>query len=141
MEQKCRKYAKIASIWVIVNHAMTFAALIYSLYFISIGNFDTSKWILPLDLSVPFGIEHLFGWYSLWTFNLLINFQFGACLAAVIIHFICVCSYIMGICKDINLKIQSIQQKNQVAPKKSRTTKQVTETFCQVIDTQVKAFE
>lgn len=147
VEQKCRRFAKTATTWFIVNHAMTFAALAYSLYSIAIGNYDTSNWILPLDLFVPFGIESLFGWYSLWTFNLLLNFVYGACLSSTIIHFLCCCSYIEGICGHLQLVIQSLQRQirkmrtEKIALKNPKNIKEIAESLCKAVEIQVKAFE
>lgn len=147
VEKTCRKYVKIVLTWVVLNHTMTFASLLNSIYFIAIGNYDSSNWILPFDLVVPFGTEHILGWYLLWTFNLMIDFAYCVCVSSPISHFLCYCLYIRGICDHFDSSMESVQRdtkssRTEKNPLKYReVAKRIKEELCKAIEVQVKLFE
>lgn len=135
VEQKCRNLVRKMSAWVLINHTMTFLSLIVSLYFILIGDFDTSKWILPLDLVVPFNTESLFGWYLLWFYNLQINIAYSVCLSLTVSHFICGCMYLIGMCDHLSLLAQLIREEANTRDH------QIRQTFGEVVKAHVNLFE
>lgn len=148
IEQKCRKYVKMILTWVVLDHTMTFASLFYSFYYISIGNVDSSQWILPFDLLIPFGTKSsLFGWYSLWIFCLLINISYCVCISLPMAHFVCGCLYIDGICDHFNLSIESLQQRirlNRITKKPlkySDMSRDIKQKLCDAIELHSKIFE
>lgn len=134
------------STWVVINHTMTFISLIISIVSILMGKYDTSKWILPLDLVVPFNTESVFGWYWLWFYNLQLNIAYSVCLALTISHFICGCFYICGICEHSHFLVQSLKNLKSVQTeddgiKNQKRNLQIKQTLCEFIDTQNNVFE
>lgn len=121
-----------------MNQVMTFAALLYSFYSISIGDFDTSKWILPFKFAVPFDTTVIWKWYILWFINLNIGMMYATSVTLIPSYFISFCLYICGICDHFNLLIQ---RDAHVHRRSAKMFQQITNNICEAIRIQIKAFE
>lgn len=84
-------------------------AFFYSIYCIHVGNYDTSKWILPYELSVPFDTKEIWGWYLLWLIQVNIGFTYSTTQIASSSYFMSCCFYIGAICDHFDYIIHSIQ--------------------------------
>lgn len=108
IEQKCRKYSKIIHSFVISNQSMFVASFLNSLYNILIENFETSSWLLPFQISVPFNTDTIGGWYVLYLMQFSMGIAYSTCISSTVAYFVCCCLYIGGMCDQINFMIRSI---------------------------------
>lgn len=147
VEDMCRKLTRFIAMYVPMNQIMTFASLFYSFYSISIGDFDTSKWILPFKFALPFDTRVLWKWYILWFINLNIGLMYATSVTLIPSYFVGFCLYICAICDHFKLLIKSIdkdlerdrlRQNTKPSEKMFEQTKQK---LCKAIRIQIKAFE
>lgn len=108
IEQKCRKCTKIIAGYPLI--LMFVAAALYSIYCILTGNLDTTTWILPYKLSVPFETRTIHGWYCLWFIETQIGISYSMVMVNISTYFVCCCFYIVGICEHFDYLIHSINQ-------------------------------
>lgn len=108
VEQKCRKYTKIIGCYPL--KLMFVASFIYSIVCISRGNRDTSTWILPYTLSVPFDTRSIFGWYCLWFIESNIGVTYAFIMITISTYFVCCCFYIGCICDHFDFLIYSLNE-------------------------------
>lgn len=147
VEDMCRKLTRIIAMYVPMNQIMTFASLFYSFYSISIGDFDTSKWILPFKFALPFDTRVLWKWYILWFINLNIGLMYATSVTLIPSYFVAFCLYICAICDHFKLLIKSID-KDLERDRLRQNTKQFEKMFdqtkqklCKAIRIQIKAFQ
>lgn len=144
-EEKCQQVTKILACYPLMT--IFAAALFYSFYCMFIGNFDTSTWILPYTVSVPFSTKEIWKWYILWFLQTNMGFTYSLSTVISSAHFVCSCFYIGAICNHFNLLIEYIQkdvllyeeEKNRVKCQYLR--KNITKTLTQAVKLHVKAFE
>lgn len=98
-EKKCRKYTRQISSYFYVNECIFLIPPLFSLYNIFTGNLDVSTWALPMDLSVPFDTNTLWGWYLMWFFQFNISICYVSCTITITTYFVCCCIYIGAICE------------------------------------------
>lgn len=108
IEQKCRKCTKIIAFYPLIM--MFVAAAFYSIYCILTGNLDTTTWILPYKLSVPFDTRTIHGWYCLWFIQTNVGISYSVVMVTISTYFACCCFYIDGICEHFDYLIHSINQ-------------------------------
>lgn len=72
------------------------------------GNFDTSLWILPLNVVVPFDTQTITGWLLSWLFQMNVSFTYSLVCMLMTTDFIGSCHYITSICKQFELQINSM---------------------------------
>lgn len=102
------------------------AALLYSLYCIIVGNFDTSTWELPFTLWVPFDTTTVHGWYLLWFIQFSMGMSYSSSQTTITSYFVCCSYYIGAICghfnslmNQVNKEVESnLMEKNTIAHKK-----------------------
>lgn len=94
-------------------------AFFYSLYCMHVGNYDTSTWLLPYRLSVPFDTKQIWGWYLLWFFQTNIGFTYSTTQIGISSHFMSCCFYISAICDNFDYLINSMEIEIQDNVKKS----------------------
>lgn len=113
IEQKCRKCTKLIAFYPL--NLMFLAAVLYSIYCISIGNLDTSTWILPYTLSVPFNTRSIHGWYALWFIQTQIGISYSAVLVTISTYFVCCCFYIVGLCENFDYLINTLEESDEAS--------------------------
>lgn len=94
--------------WFYPLKMMFVAAFFYSIYCLSTGNRDTSTWILPYTISVPFDTKTIQGWYMLWVIHTNIGVTYDAIMINISSFFVCCCFYIAGICEHFDWVINSL---------------------------------
>lgn len=145
VENKCHELMWKIIYYLCYNNSVSMVSLLSSFYSIAIGNVDTSTWLLPFDLVVPFETSSLGGWYLLWIFNLQIPIVYSTCLTSTLSYFLCCCLYFGALCDHFDLMIQEFHndvQRNQSGTD-SRTNQMMNDvTFLhKAIDIQNNIFE
>lgn len=103
IEQQSRKKTRIIGYYPLM--LVLVGAFFYSIYCIFVGNYDTSTWILPYLLSVPFDTSKIGGWYLLWIVEANIAFTYSTCLIGLSSHFMSCCFYIGAVCDHFDFLI------------------------------------
>lgn len=145
-EQKCRKFTKIVSYANLSNGIVLFS-IINSLYDIVMGRYDTSIWILPFFLSVPFNTNTIWGWCLLLFINIYIGFAYTLVMTTITSYFISCCLYVSAVCKHFNMIIESVEnevklnkhEKNFFKYKKREL--KIKEYLCKAMNIHVKVYE
>lgn len=116
-EQKCRQFTDRFVKFVFINQQMYIAALFFSFYCIIVGNFDTSKWILPFTLWVPFDTTQVHGWYLLWFIQFSMGMSYSSTQTTITSYFVSCAYYIGAICDHFNVLMEKVNyevEKNQM---------------------------
>ncbi|XP_031617477.1 odorant receptor 4-like [Contarinia nasturtii] len=108
-EQNCRQFTAKFMKFVFANQSMYAASLLFSFYCMIVNNFDTSTWILPFTLWVPFNTEHLLGWYLLLFIQFSMGMAYSMSQVTITAYFVCCCNYIGAICEHFNLLMNSVR--------------------------------
>lgn len=108
-EHNCRKFTKFYLYYICCNQSSFVAALSFATYSICMGHTDTSQWILPFNLVVPFNTEPLWGWFLHWFFQFSASLSYTLCMIIPTTYFACFCRYIAAICQHIEILIDSIR--------------------------------
>lgn len=108
-EQKSRKYTIRIYLYIVYHLQVFLSPCLYSFYCIFVGKIDPSAWPLPFNMSVPFDITIMWGWYLMWFIQ--INAAFSYCLATVLTtsYFMICCFYINAMCDHFDFLIRSIE--------------------------------
>lgn len=85
------------------------ASLLFSFYCIIVKNYDTSTWILPFTLWVPFNTERLLWWYLLLFIQFSMGMAYSMSQVTITAYFVCCCNYITAICEHFNFLMKSIR--------------------------------
>lgn len=101
-ERKCRKYTRRISSYFFVNESIFLTAPLFGLVNIIMGNLDVSTWALPMDLSVPFDTNTVWGWLLSWFFQFNISICYVSCTITITTYFVCCCIYIDAICEHFS---------------------------------------
>lgn len=109
-ERKCRKFTKFWSTFYIVYDLSAYAiGFFYSIYFILIGQYDTSTWPTSIELPLPFGTATIWGWYLHFITFTILDLMYMVFMISATTYFVCSCLYINAMCDHIDLIRQSIQ--------------------------------
>lgn len=88
---------------------------VQSIYFLSTGNFDASKFPLSYYMDVPFDTTTIWGWYLLWFIQCAMSFNYGMGMTSTTSYFLCCCLYIDTIRKHINFLFATLKDNfNQI---------------------------
>lgn len=109
-EQKCRKYTKIIFSYLFYHNSLFVSALFYSFYCIYCGQYDTSQWILPFVMYVPFDTTTFPAWYFLWFIQLNMSTAYIWVMLSITSYFISCCTYMYAICDHFDLLLKSLKQ-------------------------------
>lgn len=115
-EQKCRIFTGKFLKFVFINQLMYVASLFFSIYCMIVGNFDTSTWILPFTLWVPFDTTNLPGWYLLLFIQFSMGMSYSMSQVLITAYFVCCCYYIGAICAHFVFVMKTLRadvEKNQ----------------------------
>lgn len=135
-EQKCRKFTKIMTYYVLLHQSIVMACLFYSIYCITVGNLDTSTWVIAFNIVVPFDTQSLFGWYLQWLIQLSMSISYVLSVVSVTSYFVCCCFYIQTICDHFDMLVKSIEQKDGEIGERTQEKK-----IIEAIEIHVKVFE
>lgn len=109
-EIKCRKLTKLVLVFLCIELSTILAMLFAALFDIFMGHTDdTSKWILPIELFVPFDTQLIFGWILNWFYQFDMCFIYLVHMITTTTHFAGCCYYIMTICAHFDQMIASVQ--------------------------------
>lgn len=72
------------------------------------GQMDTSKWILPFVISVPFDTSKFYGWYLLWFIQLNMSIAYTCVMLSITSYFVSCSVYICAICDHFDLIFKSL---------------------------------
>lgn len=97
-EQKCRNFVRKLCYFIPLNEAVLTLSLLYSIYCVCLGNYDTSKWILQFPLYTPFNKQTVIGWYGEWFIQFTLSFSYATCMSSLTSYFVCCCFYIGTFC-------------------------------------------
>lgn len=117
------------------------------MYNIFTGNLDVSTWALPMDLSVPFDTNTLWGWYLMWFFQFNISICYVSCTITITTYFVCCCIYIGAICEHFRFVYDSIMENveknhNENNPQiHERTQWLINEKMSKAVEIHAKIFE
>lgn len=107
-EQKYRKFSKVISIaFLVYDQSPYVSTLIYSFYYICIGNTDLSTWPVAYELSVPFDTTTMLGWYLQLLITMCNELVYLTYLLLATSQFIGCCMYIAAMCEHFDLIIQT----------------------------------
>lgn len=108
-EQECRQFNKKMTAFVIFQQTSFIIALLFSIYCISIGNYDTSKYFLPLRVAAPFNIDSLFRWYLFYVLQLTFGFSYILSVISATSYFVCCCFYLNALCDHFDYLIELVE--------------------------------
>lgn len=120
---------------------------VYSIYCICIGNTDVSTWPVTMELSVPFDMETIFGWYLLLLCGISVDSAYFTCLLLGTSQFIGLCIYIAAICDQFDFVMQTVQKnvnrnlQEENAQKFDETNREANVQIRKAIQIQVKIHE
>lgn len=146
-EKYCRKRTKQSLYYVAFNQASFVITLLFSVYFLFIGKFDSSKLLLPFNLILPFDTKTVLGWYILWFIEFNIGFSYVISMVGITSYFVCCCFYICTICDHFQWLLQSLEadvkrnQSEKNTQKHTQNLKKIKEKFLHAIEINIKAFE
>lgn len=107
-EKKCRKYSKIIGSYVFFHIWIFIAILIFMLYCIIFGNFDSSSRELPFYMILPFDETQIMGWLCTWFSQTVVAFTYALCMTVTTAHFVSCCFYIVTMCNQFELIMSGI---------------------------------
>lgn len=146
-EKKCRKYTKIIVNYVFSHQTMIMCSLLYSVYCICHGNFDTSTWPLIFNMVVPFDTSTIWGWYLLWFLQFNIGLSYALCVVSVASYFMSCCFYITSICDDFKFLMRSINtniklNQNEKNPREhEKNSRKIQNQMHKLVELHVKMYE
>lgn len=146
-EQKCRKYTQRLSYFIIFHTSIFPIVLIYALFCIASGNYDTSKWNLAVYVVVPYDQTSVWGWFLTWFIILFMACAYALCMTTITSLFVSCCYYIYAMCDHFSVLINSVsltveQMQTQVTKSKIRKLRQqMHNQLCDMIKLQVKIYE
>lgn len=121
-EKNCRQLTQLVVIgYSLMSIGLFTVAALYPLYCMQMGNFDTSTWLLPYSLTVPFDTSTIFGWYLFWLVQFYIAIVYAISVACATTYFGSNCLYIIAICEHFDFLIDSIDSDVEMANLNSET--------------------
>lgn len=115
-EQRCYQYINKLYIFVVCESFSIVFTFFFSIYYVLIGNVDTSTYFLPLRLAPPFSTGTLLGWYSFWLYQFFDIIAFLGATIATALHFGGYCFYLHALCDHFDYSIQLIDHEFDQSP-------------------------
>lgn len=116
VEQRCRRFTKTMGAFIILEHISFVIALLFSIYSVYTGNFDTSKYYLPLRIAAPFNTGTVARWYAFLFMQLCLLLSYALSVIPVISYFVCCCFYLDAMCDHFNHLISMIDGEFEAKP-------------------------
>lgn len=146
-EQRCRKFTKSMSNFIIANETVLTLSFCYSTVCVCIGNYDTTNWVLQFPMKTPFNKEAVIGWYCIWCIQFIQSFSYAICMVTLTTYFVCCCFYIVTLCDHfqelcrlINKDVDQIQKVKNL-PNSQNMYQRISKRLYQAIDLHVTTFE
>lgn len=109
-EATCRKYTKLLTLVMIhLGNVVYGLFLINSFYCIYRGNLDTSTWMVPFNIDVPFDTSSVFGWYMFYIVQGFVAYTYSLNQPAIITFFMSCCLYIEALCEHFRNAISATE--------------------------------
>lgn len=148
IEEKCCQYTKLMLYYIYCHQMPVNAALTYAIYCIYTGDVNTSAWILPFNVAVPFDTQFVRGWLYKWFFEFTAGFAYILCMIIPTTYFFSFCLYIVGICShfdmlvnEIRCDVEYIESDPNESNEYSKMWNCVRQKFVQLIDIHVNLLE
>lgn len=141
-ERKCRKLTKLMPCYPLM--LMFVAAVLYSIYCMITGNRDTTTWILPYKMSVPFNTRTIHGWYILWFVQSNTGLSYSLVMVTISSYFVCCCFYIEALCDHFDYLIHSLKdvtEENEAIKNFQEKMQTIKNTISQAVCIHIKVFE
>lgn len=106
-EQKSYQYIKKLSVFVFFQTFSIVLTFFFSIYYVSIGNVDTSTFFLPLRMTPPFSTDTLLGWYTFWLYQFIDIIAFLGATITAALHFGGYCFYLHALCDHFDYLIET----------------------------------
>lgn len=135
-ESKYREFSKKMFYCGCVQISTFIIPLMQAAFDICMGNFDTSSWILPLNVVVPFNTQTISGWLLSWWFQVNVNFTYAVGMILMTTDFSGSCYYIISICNHFELLMNSMDSGS-----KQKMWSNVKATLQRAIEQHIKLFE
>lgn len=145
-EQNSRKITVKLS-YIMLTTGTVILPTIKSIFDISNGKYDTSAWVLPFFISVPFNTESILGWYLLLLININIGVAYTLSMCTITSYFISCCYYVTAICKHFDFMIDTIENDVQFYKyeknfhKSNELDKKIKENLCKSMEIHNKVYE
>lgn len=140
IEQKCRKCTKLIACYSLMPIQMFIAAILYSIYCMLTENYDTSTWILPYKISVPFSTQTIHGWYMSCFIQWNIGVTYSLTMTTVSGYFVCCCLYISAIREHLICSLQKSQDLKS-ASKDLKSNRTIKERLSEAVSLHNEVFE
>lgn len=109
-EQRCHRFMQKMGGFLVFHHTPFLIALLYPLYCVCIGNFDTSTYYLPFRIAIPFSIASVFKWYLYYVFIQLATANaYIFCVIPAISYFVCCGFYLDTLCDHFDYLIGLVE--------------------------------
>lgn len=107
-EQKCRRTIDYLIRYMIFERSAYVFALLFAIYCVYVGNFDTSTYYLPLRLAPPFNINSIFVWLIFWAFQFICGIAYLCGTVIVTMYFVSCYFYLEAFCKHFDYLIELV---------------------------------
>lgn len=99
--------------YVFIHQSIVMASFFYAIFFIYVGNLDTSTWVDAFHILVPFDTRSISGWFVKWLIQLIMSITYVTTVISVTSYFICCYFYIDAMCNNfkylINLSRENVK--------------------------------
>lgn len=128
-------------------NVLSVVPLITSIYDIANGRYDTSVWLLPYIISVPFDQGTLLGWYLVYISNTCTSMCYSFIMTSTTSYFVACCYYIVAICEHFDLMMDLVKKdvilnnhEENLSEYKKRERK-IQENLCKAINIHIEVYE
>lgn len=94
------------------SNGLWVSVILYSIYCMLNGNYNTSSWLQPYNLVVPFETESIFGWFKLYLVQCYLGTVYSLSKSSVTSYFMSCCLYVTALCEHFALKVAEIKAIN-----------------------------
>lgn len=81
----------------------------YAIFCVFSGNYDTSTWLQPYNLIVPFKTTTYLGWFMLYLIQVYLGTVYSLSKSSVTTYFMCCCYYVEALCQHFEYKVHTIK--------------------------------
>lgn len=107
-EQQCRRFIYKFGGFVVFHHAPFIIALLFPIYCVCIGNFDTSTYYSPFRMFVPLSVDSVLRWYLFLIFQISVGNAYVSCVIPTISYFVCCGYYLDALCDHFDYLIELV---------------------------------
>lgn len=127
-------------------HVSTYIiVLIYAVYCIANGNYDTSRWYLAMNMSLPFDQTRVDGWLLTLIVQLLMASSYAMCMTSFTSYFVSCCYYLSAMSDHFNVLIDCVTKKIQTFQMAQKNIEAIDQEIhidlCNIIKFQMRIYE